>query len=223
MKSKCGPKLCSLVSCTKWRCFQNQLKTTRWLYQAVTATWTERRVLLDHPRSITVRNNWDGQLLLGSRGLCSHWAISSIYLQINVTLLKWPLKNRQPPTLTTCLLVPLSRHVVATLSYLGFFSPQTRLLRWDPGLDQWCQREGLMVCALCTVYKSISDGSVCILATFNLIKWKHGEKNHQESRQQSFFRLFPHVRARTHACTRPGILFTMDWALKAPQKRRNQI
>lgn len=141
-------------------------------------------------------------------------AISSIYLQINVTLLKWPLKHCHLPTLTTCLLVPLSRHVVATL---WFFFFQTKPLRWDTGLDHWCQREGLMVCVLCTVYKSISDGSVWIFATFNLIKWKHGEKINR-SPDKSLFADFSlmFVHAHTHAHGLESFSRTEHWK---PPKR----
>lgn len=123
-----------------------------------------------------------------------------------VTLLKWPLKHCHPPTLTTCLLGSLSRHIVATLSYLClFFFLQMRLLRWNMGLDHWCQREGLMVCVLCTVYKSISDGSVWILATFNLIKWKHGEKS-TGVQTTVFLKTFPSCscsQAHTHTTWNP--------------------
>lgn len=60
-----------------------------------------------------------------------------------------------------------------------------------------------MVFALCTVYKSISDGSVWISATFNLIKRKRGEEKDVRS-SDSFFPadfFLISVHARTYART----------------------
>lgn len=43
---------------------------------------------------------------------------------------------------------------------------------------------GFMLRVLCTVYKSIGDGYVWMLATLNLIKWKHGENEHKNFTQK---------------------------------------
>lgn len=116
-------------------------------------------------------------------------------------LLKWPLKHSHPLMLTTCLLVPLSRHTVATLAYLWvfLFFPPPDISKKRPRPGPVVSGRGLMVFALCTVYKSISDGSVWISATFNLIKWKREEKKKDTRSSDSIFgRLFPHIRARVH-------------------------
>lgn len=70
----------------------------------------------------------------------------------------------------------LSGHIVTTLSDLCVFPSS---LTWTSVV-----REGIYASCSMHWYKSIGDGYVWMLATLNLIKWKHGENEHKNFTQQ---------------------------------------
>lgn len=187
-------------------CYYSASKTEHWLRLELQLPETSIGFHLTI-WSITFHNNWDGQLVLGSGGLHYYWAFSSIYLQVNGRVTKMALEALS----SSCLLDPsLDTSWLPSPTSVFFFSHHL----W-PG--PVLSGRGLMLRVLCTVYKSISDGYVWMLATLNLIKWEHRKNEHKNFRQQFSEDFF------TCLCTHPRILFTMDWALKTLQRSRNQI
>lgn len=140
------PKLCTLGSLMFLRCFQNKPKTTYWLQHA--------EFQLPEPSigfhvtiwSITVHSNWDGQLLLGSRG--THSSIHYSHLinsptdqwdgfwngpRNTVIHWYWPLVCRFPSSDTSRLPFPTC-----------FFQALSETAPW---LRPVVSGRGLMVCA----------------------------------------------------------------------------
>ena len=102
------------------RCYYSAFKRTHWLTLELQLPETSIGFHLTI-WSITVHNNWDGQLLLQSRGLHYYWAFSSIYLQINGRVTEMPLEALSSSDADHLLASSLSRHILATVPYLCFF------------------------------------------------------------------------------------------------------
>lgn len=131
------PQVCTSGSLMFLRCFQNKILTSTC---RVPVTWAQHRVSCDHLIDHSSQQlRWTAAVGQQRSTLFHPFQPPHQSTYRSMGFLKRPSKHRHPLMLTTCLPVPLSRHVAAALSYLflsGIFWDDT--LTWTSGV-----REGI--------------------------------------------------------------------------------